>query len=54
MSVFDKLKRPWFWFGDADNQIGEDLFFCREAQKAGFEIWGDPNMAISHIGEFLF
>ena len=54
MSVFDKLKRPWFWFGDGKNQIGEDLWFCKSAQESGYEIWADPTIEIGHVGEYIF
>jgi GT2 family glycosyltransferase len=29
---------------------GEDILFCKRAIDAGFEIWTDPNVALSHAG----
>jgi len=33
---------------------GEDFMFCRNAIKAGFEIWVEPRLDIGHIGKYLF
>lgn len=30
--------------------IGEDLMFCNRAAAAGFELWIEPNIQFSHIG----
>ena len=54
MSVFEKIPRPWFAFGPPEEQVGEDIFFCRRAREAGFRIWVDPTMEILHIGEALY
>lgn len=54
VSVLNKINRPWFWYGDAINQVGEDVHFCRQAKKAGIDIWCEPNIEVSHIGEYLF
>src|SRR3990167_7291461 len=53
MSVFDKIKRPWFAFGDPEMQVGEDIFFCRKSQQAGFNIWVDPSVSVGHVGEMV-
>lgn len=47
--VFKKLEKPWFLIeGKKDNRIvGEDLRFCLECQKAGFEVWADPTFGDS-------
>lgn len=36
--------------------IGEDVFFCRNARKAGHQIWVDQELSrsIGHAGEFTF
>ena len=56
MKVFDNLKFPWFWFemGENGKMIGEDVYFCREAGKAGFEVWCDPRIEVKHIGTFEY
>lgn len=53
-SVFQKLKKPWFFLGTEENQIGEDIYFCKKANEAGIEVWGDPSVGVGHIGEFIF
>jgi len=47
--------RPPFWLDetfDATKQqwqaVGEDVFFCREAKKLGFEIWVDWSCWLGH------
>jgi hypothetical protein len=58
-NVFEKLTEPWFetpWRTDARGYIGEDIFFCRKAQDAGYKIWIDHDVSkeIGHIGTFEF
>lgn len=58
MSVFDKLKKPYFdiLFRGEDNQdfVTEDIYFCEKALKAGLEIWCHPGIKIGHEGQFLY
>lgn len=56
--VYEALKSPWYReisdpslagtdSNDPDNvdgDVSEDVYFCREAQKAGFEIWCDLDL----------
>lgn len=61
IEVFDG-PGPHFAFGWMKNAegklqpIGEDVFFCRNARKAGHQIWVDQDLsrAIGHCGEFTF
>ncbi len=51
--VFDKLPSPWFqrvYEGPVFRT--EDLFFCKNAMAAGFEIWCDIDLSkqVDHIG----
>jgi GT2 family glycosyltransferase len=53
--VFDKLEHPWFFFttdGESGLAMGEDVWFCQQAKKAGFEIWCDPTIKVMHLGEY--
>jgi len=34
--------------------MGEDVYFCRKAKEAGFEIWANPFEQIGHIGNFNY
>ena len=61
MTVFDKLKRPYFDFapsttGDPDDEVGEDVNFCNKALAAGVELWMDPalSMQIGHVGAAIY
>lgn len=48
MEVFKKLKQPYFAYSD---QYGEDLRFCEEAGKAGFEVYCDTSIQVGHISQ---
>jgi len=55
MSVFDKVPRPWFSHDRSKDIIeGEDVWFCKRAREAGFDIWVDPNIPISHTGLYNY
>lgn len=62
MAVFDGGDGPYFafdWYRDEQGvwrQIGEDVFFCREARARGHKIYVDQELscAIGHIGEFEY
>lgn len=60
MSVFTG-DRPFFsfdWYRDEETgmwkQVGEDVFFCREARANGHKIYVDQELSnmIGHVGEF--
>lgn len=54
--IFLNIKRPWFAFEVYDNgacKLGEDWYFCREANRAGFEVWCDPTVKVGHLGDSL-
>lgn len=56
--VFESLTRPWFQSPMVTTQfngkdfafpiIGEDLSFCYRAGQAGFEVWFDPSIKLTH------
>ena len=53
--VFKKLKKPWFWFDiEKENLVGEDLYFCQKAKKAGISVWCEPTIKIEHIGDYRY
>jgi hypothetical protein len=56
MEVFAKIPPPWFKFEYEGFALvnGEDSYFCREAQKAGFEVWCEPRIYVGHVGEFVY
>jgi GT2 family glycosyltransferase len=46
MSMFDKLEEPWF---GPEYEYGTDIQICRQAEKAGFEVWIDTSVEIGHL-----
>jgi len=55
MSVFDKIERPWFsHLGINRIDEGEDVWFCDKARKAGYDIWVDSKIPISHTGLYNY
>lgn len=58
-NVYEKIPSPHYlqeFIPELNLEIGEDIFFCQQAQKAGFEIWCDQELSkeVSHIGIFHF
>jgi len=56
--VFEKLGSPYFPFHyidgpDGPRFIGEDIWFCRRAQLAGYDVWIDTTTTSPHVGERL-
>jgi GT2 family glycosyltransferase len=57
--VFEKIELPWFIIGYNPKTFefsGEDIFFCRQAKKAGYDILIDHDLSkeVKHIGSFEF
>ena len=53
--VFESLTYPWFApqmqvfdSGEVQDMCGEDVSFCLDAKKEGFEIWCDPQIRVGH------
>lgn len=58
-SVFLRLPTPWFafrWNEATQDDIGEDVHFCRLAREHGIPVHvdHDASVGISHIGKFPF
>ncbi len=57
LSIFEKLKGPWFNFG-RDSQgalvLGEDVWFCNTARDAGVDTWIDSTIKVGHLGEYMY
>lgn len=57
--VFQKMPKPWFYIhysAGSGVYTGEDIWFCRGAREAGFEVWLDHDLSqhVRHIGNFEF
>ena len=55
--VFEDKKMTYPWFapqmqifesGTVQDMCGEDVSFCLDAKKAGYEIWCDPRIRVGH------
>lgn len=58
-SVYEAIPQPHYlqeYIPELNLEIGEDIYFCQKAQKAGFEVWCDQELSreIAHIGIFHF
>lgn len=56
MSVFDKLEKPYFWFGmnKDGGLIGEDVYFFMKCREKGIDVWCDPTIHLGHIGDYCY
>jgi len=57
--VFEKLETPGFaipFSKIGQHYIGEDVFFCRKAREAGYEVLVDHDLShqVKHIGTFEY
>ena len=57
--VYEKIPQPHYlqeYIPDLNLEIGEDIYFCQQAQKAGYDIWCDQELSkeVAHIGIFHF
>ncbi len=50
------MTKPWFNFGRKEQAIviGEDVWFCRSARDAGYDVWCDPTVSVFHLGDFAY
>ena len=54
-AVCKELGNPFgIGFGPTGREEGEDLSFCRRAQKLGFKVWADPTIPLGHIGKIAY
>lgn len=45
--VIEAIKPPWF--ADGPGGAGEDYYFCRKAQQAGFKLYWDSGIHTGHV-----
>lgn len=58
-SVYEKVPQPHYlqeFVPEMNLEIGEDIYFCRKAREAGFQVWCDHELSreVAHIGIFHF
>lgn len=53
--VFETMKKPYFFY-DVENNVGEDVNFCRLAREAGYKIYIDHDLSkdVKHVGHFYW
>lgn len=51
MEIFDSIPEPWFQFDTAPDgrPVGEDIYFCSQARKQGFQIFVDTSIEVEHL-----
>lgn len=59
MNVYKSLPIPHFelpWDPNAGGYVGEDVYFCRKAKKAGYKIFIDHDLSkeITHVGSYRY
>ena len=55
--VFQRIPQPWFhttYHADGEVDVGDDVWFCLQAQKAGFQVWCDNTLNVKHTGDFNY
>jgi hypothetical protein len=58
--VFENMKRPWFRLREVPVEghegllttLGEDYSWCLGAKEAGYQIWIDQRVRVSHHKEY--
>ena len=58
MSVFERLTKPYFYFGvdkETGAILGEDYLFCDRVREQGLRIWCDTALSqeLGHIGQTI-
>lgn len=52
MDVFRNMPAPWFFFrGEPKDPVGEDIGFCSDARKAGYQIYVDTGCPAGHLSQ---
>lgn len=57
IAAVQKVPQPWFdltYKEDGTLEFGEDIFFCKQINEAGMEVWVDPTIQTGHIGTHVF
>ena len=58
MEVFERLAHPWFFVShheDGSLQMGDDVWFGRQARAAGVAVWCDPTIGpVHHLGDYAY
>ena len=39
---------------DDTDFVGEDIYFCKKVNEAGFGVWCDPTIDVGHLGLYRY
>ncbi len=51
VDIFRNIPKPWFVYSP---EMGEDVYFCRKAQEAGYKVYLDTSIKCGHIGQINY
>lgn len=59
LAILQKIEKPWFEIRYSDKYaqfVGEDWYFCKKVEDAGFDIFIDHDLSrqVAHIGQFQY
>lgn len=56
VKMLKDIKYPWFSIENVWNgqELGDDVYFCKKINDAGYTVWCDPTIPITHIGDFPY
>ena len=55
MNVFKIIAEPWFFYDDPREMVmTEDIWFCRQAQRAGIEVFCSSEIECKHVGDYEY
>lgn len=55
VDVLKKLTEPYFWLDFYNGvMLGDDVYFNKKVNDAGFEVWCDPTIKLYHIGDYPY
>lgn len=63
--AFARIEPPFFAYSNPKefeltpnpfpgNEVGEDVYFCLKARKAGLKVWVDPTIPMGHVGRKIY
>ena len=56
-AALKNIPQPWFnltFEPSGELNQGEDIWFCEQARKAGYDIWCEPSLNVGHVGDYVY
>ena len=55
MDVFNRIEEPWFFYESSSTLVmSDDVWFCRQAQRAGIDVFCSSEIVAKHIGDYEY